>query len=112
MVRRHLEDSLQRAVVQLLQLHENQGHLRYAAVPNGEKRDAITGAKLKRLGVKACFPDLIVAFVGTETQFWELKAPKGRLTPEQKQWAEWFGDDWRIIRSIDDAQQFIREAIQ
>lgn len=49
-------------------------------IPNGERRDARTGAKLKRMGVKAGIPDLFIP----EWRIWiEMKSNKGRLSPIQ-----------------------------
>ena len=49
-------------------------------IPNGERRDARTGHKLKKLGVKRGIPDLFIPAWGV----WiEMKSAKGRLTLEQ-----------------------------
>lgn len=51
--------------------------------PNGEERSAATGAKLKRMGVKAGVPDIIIIHTGRCLAI-ELKAPKKSTSPEQK----------------------------
>ncbi len=58
------------------------------AVPNGEKRDAATGARLKRAGVRAGVPDveLCVARQGFHALFIELKIKPNRLTGTQEAW--------------------------
>ncbi len=58
------------------------------AVPNGEKRDATTGARLKRSGVKAGFPDTIlcVARQGFHGYFCELKVKPNTPKPTQEAW--------------------------
>lgn len=58
------------------------------AIPNGEKRDAVTGARLKRAGVKAGVPDLLlpVASKGYHGLWIELKTPVGRTSPAQERW--------------------------
>jgi hypothetical protein len=59
------------------------------AVPNGGRRDAVTGARLKAEGVKAGVPDvwLPVARGGYHGLVIELKANvKGRATREQVEW--------------------------
>ena len=56
------------------------------AIPNGEKRDIVTGAKLKRQGVKAGMPDvhLPVARHGYSSLYIEMKKRGGTLTEDQK----------------------------
>ncbi len=58
------------------------------AVPNGGRRDKVTGARLKAEGVKAGVPDiwLPVARCGYHGLVIELKAPGGRASREQKAW--------------------------
>jgi hypothetical protein len=58
------------------------------AVPNGGRRDAVTGARLKAEGVKAGVPDiwLPVARCGYHGLVIELKAEGGRASREQKAW--------------------------
>lgn len=59
------------------------------AVPNGGKRDKVTGARLKAEGVKAGVPDvwLPVARQGFHGLVIELKADeKGRPSKEQMTW--------------------------
>ena len=59
-------------------------------VPNGGKRDSSEAAHMKRLGVRAGVPDLILpaAASGFHGLFIELKAQGGRTTAEQKKWIE------------------------
>ena len=54
-------------------------------VPNGGKRDAATARALKRQGVKAGIPDLVlpVARKGYNGLYIELKAPGGKLEQSQ-----------------------------
>lgn len=58
------------------------------AVPNGGARNVVTGTRLKAEGVKRGVPDvwLPVARAGFHGLVIELKAGKGRPTPEQKAW--------------------------
>jgi len=60
------------------------------AVPNGGARDVVTGKRLKEEGVKRGVPDvwLPVARGGYHGLVIELKAGKGRPTPEQKEWLQ------------------------
>lgn len=54
-------------------------------VPNGGKRDAATARALKRQGVKAGVPDLVLPVIraGYAGLYIELKAPGGKLEPSQ-----------------------------
>lgn len=58
------------------------------AVPNGGKRDPVTAAKLKQEGVKPGVPDvcLPVPRGGWAALYLEMKAPNGRLSPDQQHW--------------------------
>jgi hypothetical protein len=58
------------------------------AIPNGGARDAITGAMLKREGVKPGVPDIFLPLpVGNyHGLFIELKTAKGSPSPEQREW--------------------------
>lgn len=55
------------------------------ATPNGGKRHIGTAIKLKAEGVKRGIPDVFLAIPsqGYHGLFIELKAPKGRVSPEQ-----------------------------
>ena len=57
-------------------------------VPNGGKRDKATAAVLKRQGVKAGVPDLVlpVARCGYHGLYIELKAPGGSVQKSQKEY--------------------------
>jgi hypothetical protein len=58
--------------------------------PNGEKRDKVTGARLKRAGVRAGYPDLTlpVARQGHISLAIEMKSEHGRLRPNQEWWLD------------------------
>ncbi len=55
----------------------------FTHIASGEKRDQVTAARLKRMGVVGGFPDLV--FFGPQGQvcFVELKARRGRLSDPQ-----------------------------
>ncbi len=58
------------------------------AIPNGEQRSAMTGAKLKAAGVKAGVPDIFlpVARNGFHGLWIELKIKSGVVSPKQQEW--------------------------
>jgi len=65
------------------------------AIPNGGRRDAITGARMRREGVKRGVPDLClpVARKGRHGLYIELKTARGRTTPEQREMIEQLRED-------------------
>ena len=79
----------------------------------------IRGALLKRMGVKKGVPDLLVihpvASAGSELGCWlvgiELKAPKGRQSPEQvavQRAFEQAGGFYAVARSVDEVEDILR----
>lgn len=65
--------------------------------------DARTGARMKRAGVKAGVPDILVIHNGRPL-FIELKSPTGRISPEQRAVSEQLekcGARWAVCRSIE-----------
>jgi hypothetical protein len=80
----------------------------------------VRGAQLKRLGLVAGVPDILVmhpiAKAGSEYGCWligiELKSPKGRQSDEQKVVAHAFeqaGGFYHIARSVDEVEAILRE---
>lgn len=60
-------------------------------VPNGGRRDKVTGAKLKAQGVKAGVPDLVLAqarggYFGLYIEFKATPPNDAAVSKEQKQW--------------------------
>lgn len=82
------------------------------AVPNGGRRDGVTGAKLKAEGVTAGVADLILLKSNAHhgALLIEMKTPQGRQSQTQKQWQKLITADnkykYVICRSLD---QFIDE---
>jgi hypothetical protein len=60
------------------------------AIPNGGHRHKAVAARLKAEGVRRGVPDLClpVARNGCHGLYIEMKNSKGRLSPEQKKWAD------------------------
>ena len=76
------EREIHRAVVQHLEARKRPGVL-FIHVPNAP-RNKIAGAILKSLGMRKGASDLIL-FHNKEFFALEIKAPRGRMSPEQKQ---------------------------
>lgn len=85
---------------------------RLFAVPNGGRRDGITGARLKEEGVLAGVADLILLVPNAKYHalLIEMKTPKGRQSESQRAWqrAVAGNDDYLYVvcRSLD---EFIRD---
>jgi hypothetical protein len=58
------------------------------AIPNGEARSVITGARLRAAGVKAGIPDIFLPAVRPPRSglFLELKKPGGKTSVDQQRW--------------------------
>lgn len=108
---RHLESSLQKEVVKYLRLElRHIGGIIYA-VPNGDKRDAIIGARLKQEGVLAGVADLHILLPGGKIIFVEMKTKTGSQSDNQKLFqkqVETLGFEYLIWRSIDDAILWVK----
>lgn len=75
--------------------------------PAGEARSEVTGARLKRMGVKRGWPDFILNLPGGRVGYIELKTPSGRLSPEQQAFRDAVainGARWSLCRSLDDVK--------
>ena len=57
---RHLEDQLQKSIIQYWDFKYPKWTKRLHHSPNGGKRNAIEASKFKQMGVRAGFPDLIL----------------------------------------------------
>ena len=103
---RQEEHNIQVAIVQYLRLRG----FEVFAIPNGGRRDAVTGAKLKAEGVTAGVADMIILLPIGNVLFVEVKTAKGRQSPEQKAFqerVESLGFNYVIWRSVEDAEKFI-----
>ncbi len=91
---------------------------RLFAVPNGGRRDSVTGAKLKAEGVLAGVADLIllVPNCGCGALLIEMKTAKGRQSTSQKEWQTDLckADEYRYVvcRSLYDFQQAVNSYLQ
>lgn len=93
-------------------------HLRSVliSVPNGGRRDAVTGARLKAEGATAGAADLILLkpnkFYGALCI--EMKTPKGRQQKTQKAWqaaVEAQGNKYVVCRSFEEFKEIVTEYI-
>jgi len=103
MARKREEDAAQKWVVEFIE-RACPGVLVFH-VPNGGKRSKTEAAILKGLGVRAGVPDLILLWPGHVAGL-EMKAPKGKPTPEQEAIGEKFiqmGHQWGVARSPEEA---------
>lgn len=107
------EHKLQVAVARIL----DASGLLWTAVPNGGKRSPITGAILKKEGVKPGVPDVLVFDWTSDNRRWglaiELKNGKaGRTSPAQREWMDALrARGWRVevCRSLDEVLDLLRE---
>lgn len=83
------------------------GSYRAFAIPNGGKRDRITGAIMKREGVRAGVPDIAIVRDGGLVAFLEVKTEKGRLSNAQVEFRDWCGANavpYALVRGVGDVQ--------
>lgn len=81
------------------------------AVPNGERRDKITGARLKAQGVLAGAPDLVVCCDGV-IAFVEVKNDKGKPSKPQIEFRDKCAEHrlpYAVVRGIGDLQVFLTD---
>lgn len=111
------EHRLQAACVRWFRLQYPKMKHNLFAVPNGGKRDAITGAKLKEEGALAGVADLILL---KSNRFYgalliEMKTKTGRQSDSQKEWEQKIINDgykYAVIRSIEEFKQVIKEYLK
>ena len=85
------------------------------AVPNGGRRDGLTGAVMQATGVLAGVTDLIMIHNG-KVYFVELKTSTGTLSKSQKRFKLMlemcgFGDNWYMIRGVDEFKELINKLV-
>lgn len=103
------EIALHKAIVGLLEVTKRPG-VTYWHTPNGEKRDAATGAKLKAMGVLPGVADLII-MSRSGFRAMEIKSRDGNTSPEQNKFLDSFaeaGGQTAIVRSVDEAERIFK----
>lgn len=110
-----VEHRIQQACVRWFNLQYPYLRGRLFAVPNGGRRDVVTGAKLKAEGVVAGVADLILLVTNKAfgALLIEMKKPGGIQSAAQRQWQEIVtrGGEYKyvICRSIYDFMREIRD---
>lgn len=110
-----VEHRIQQACVRWFNLQYPHMRGRLFAVPNGGRRDVVTGAKLKAEGVVAGVADLILLVTNKAfgALLIEMKKPGGIQSAAQRQWQEIVTTNgeykYVICRSIYDFMREIRE---
>jgi hypothetical protein len=108
MKRDQAEFRTQCALARAIDLRKRPGFL-WSALPFGENRSAATGARLKAMGVKKGFPDILCLWAGRAIGI-ELKRPGGKQTPEQKAVEQaWNGTGgiYRVFDTYEDTLAFL-----
>lgn len=81
-------------------------------IPNGGSRNAIEGAKFKKMGVRAGVPDYLVMKDFKPVGWLEFKWGKNDLTPKQREFRNGClagGVRWAEIRSMDEFKTTLKE---
>lgn len=118
-MRREIEGGIQMTLMEWAMLMENRWpELKLLFhVPNGGARGKAEAGRLKRQGVKAGVPDLMlpVARGGYHGLFIELKAEKGSLTAEQKEWLQMLQEQGyaaKCCKGLDEAMRTLTNYMQ
>lgn len=114
---RHVEDAVQIAILNYLALALPNALVHHSPNGGSRKGGVIEGARFKRLGVRAGFPDLVI-FPGDGRCFViEVKAPKvpglsaGRVSVEQRELMDrlhHLGVQGAVCYSVTDAELALR----
>lgn len=108
------EERLQKSCVNWFRLQYPGLSLLLFHPANGERRDAITGAKLKAMGVVPGVADLILLEPrhGYGALCIELKTAKGKLSPNQNDWGDAVtcaGNKYVVVRSLDEFMKVVKQ---
>jgi hypothetical protein len=114
---RHEETRFQTHLVDIFDKHVSSSDAFMFAVPNGEARDARTGAFLKAMGVRKGVVDLVL--IARSIWFIEVKKPhvegepQGKLSKSQIEFRDFViakGHNWRQCESFDQFFAILAEA--
>jgi hypothetical protein len=98
------EHDLQKQVLAYISLKGN--HVFVFAVPNAAKRSPATAARMRAEGLMPGVADLCVMLPAGQVRWLELKAARGRQSPEQEMFeevCEVLGHSYAIARNLDEA---------
>lgn len=101
------EESMHRSLVKWFEVKYKHSAMRLHHSPNGGARTARAGAKMKALGTRKGFPDLVLyerrnGYVGLVL---ELKSDRGQVTGEQAGWLTVLSEcsfDCHVIKTLDE----------
>lgn len=99
---RQIEDAMQIQIVDELTVYRNLGKLDFLHIPNGSRRSKRQGGQLKRMGMRAGAPDLLIWWGERDFGWIELKTSDGTVQDNQKDFAaavSRFGHRHAICRS-------------
>lgn len=105
------EHSIQSAIIQYLRAALPPSY-KAIAIPNGGKRNRVTGAILKREGVLPGAPDIMLVRNGGTVAFLEVKTAKGRLSKHQIAFRDWCGANavpYAVVRGVGDVQVALKD---
>lgn len=109
------EHRIQAACVRWFRMAHPQLAPRLFAVPNGGRRDGITGARLKEEGVLAGVADLVLLVPNAKYHalLIEMKTPKGRQSDSQRAWQRAVAGNedylYVVCRSLEEFMKKIEE---
>ena len=107
------ESAIHKGIATLL-AYKAPKHVLWWHTPNGERRDKVTGAILKAMGVKPGVPDFLLYDTRTgHLHCLEVKAARGYLSDTQKAWKAAFETSptgrYAVVRSVDEAKDVLME---
>ncbi len=103
------EQGLQAAIVELFGYLGVFDRAIVFSVPNEGKRSKTTAGRLKSTGMLPGVTDLVIVHAG-RAFFLEVKMPRGRLSPRQKEFRDLCrsrGACWALVRSVEEAREQI-----
>lgn len=114
---RDIEHKIQCQMVKWFRLQYPKMKHNLFAIPNGGRRDAVTGAKLKEEGVLSGISDLILL---KSNRFYgalliETKTKTGSQSDTQKEWEQKITEDgykYVVVRSLEDFQREIKQYLE
>lgn len=104
------EQGLQAAIVELFHALGVFKRAIVFSVPNEGKRTKTTAGRLKAMGMLPGVTDLVLVHDG-RAFFLEVKMPRGRLSPQQKEFEDLCrsrGACWALVRSVEEAKEQIQ----